>query len=393
MTLDNIDVDAAIKKVRHLLAEETQLSASLRTALEVFLVLVKIMVNRLSLNSRNSSQPPSTDRHTQGEKDGNDDKKGTGRNSGGQTGHVGTTLEKIDHPDVIKTLLVDRTLLPPGDYTLIGYERRQVFDIDIQRVVTEYQAEILQDQQGQRFTGTFPAEVSKAVQYGNGVKVQAVYLSQYQLIPYNRVQEHFQNQLSLPISEGSIFTYNQKAYDLLEAFEQKLIVKLINTRVIHADETGINIGGKTRWLHCVCSPLWTLYYAHEKRGLEAMESMMLLRCFSGILVHDHWKPYFRLACQHALCNSHHLRELTFAHEQEGQSWAKLMIDLLEAMLKAVHAQGGVLSEEHATHYREQYRAILKQGEQECPPPLEPPEKKRKKSAIVKKTKIEREPSK
>ncbi|MDZ4152198.1 MAG: hypothetical protein U1E01_14050, partial [Methylicorpusculum sp.] len=71
-------------------------------------------------------------------------------------------------------------------------------------VVNEYQAEILQYQNMHRFTAAFPAEVSKAAKYGNGVKVQAVYLSQYQLIPYNRVQEHFQNQFSLPISEGSI---------------------------------------------------------------------------------------------------------------------------------------------------------------------------------------------
>ena len=53
-----------------------------------------------------------------------------------------------------------------------------------------------------------------------------MYLSQYQLIPYNRVQEHFQHQLLLPISEGSIFTYNQKAYDLLEEFEQKMAIQI-----------------------------------------------------------------------------------------------------------------------------------------------------------------------
>jgi transposase len=100
--------------------------------------------------------------------------------------------------------MADRSTLPPGDYALIGYERRQVFDIDFHRVVTEYQAEILQNQQRQRFTAPFPPEVTKAAQYGGG-KVQSVYLSQYQLIPYNRGQEHFQHQLSLPFSEGSIF--------------------------------------------------------------------------------------------------------------------------------------------------------------------------------------------
>ena len=168
---------------------------------------------------------------------------------------------------------------------------------------------------------------------------------------------------------------------MLEQFEQKLIVKMLNSKVLHADETGINIGGKTRWLHCVSSPLLTLYYAHEKRGVEAMASMSLLILFSGILVHDHWKPYFKLVCQHALCHAHHLRELAFAHEQEGQAWAKLMIDLLESILKDVYSQGGALSEDQAAHYREQYRAILAQAEIECPPPPERQQTDRKKGRL------------
>jgi transposase len=67
-------------------------------------------------------------------------------------------------------------------------------------VVTEYRAEVLIDQSGNRFTAAFPDAVTKAVQYGNGVKAQAVYLSQYQLIPYQRVQEQFQDQFQLPLS-------------------------------------------------------------------------------------------------------------------------------------------------------------------------------------------------
>ena len=172
MTVDNIDVEATIKKVQQLLAEETQLSTALRSTLEVLLMLVQILANRLSLTSRNSSKPPSTDRFPKRDKS-----EGLGKKSGGQPGRIGMTLEKINNPDVIKPLMVDRSTLPPGDYALIGYERRQVFDIDINRVVTEYQAEILQNQQGQRFTAPFPPEVTKAAQYGVGVKVQSVYLS------------------------------------------------------------------------------------------------------------------------------------------------------------------------------------------------------------------------
>lgn len=357
-------MDATVKKVQQLLAEETHLSPALRSTLEVLILVVQLLVNRLSLNSRNSSQPPSTDRFSVRKKTANDGTK----KPGGQPGRIGTTLKKIDDPDEIESLPVDRSSLPPGEYQDVGYECRQVFDIDIRRLVTEYRAQILQDQNGQRFTAPFPAHVTKAVQYGNGVKAQAVYLSQYQLIPYQRVQEQFQDQLRLPISVGSIYTFNQQAYLALEQFEQKLIVNLLNSRVLHADETGINIDGKTHWLHCLASPQGTLYYAHAKRGMDALKARAVLPRFTGILIHDHWKPYFQLSCLHALCNAHHLRELTHAYEQENQVWAKQMIDLLQAMLHAVNSHNSRLPSALASDYKAQYRAVLKAAEIECPPP-------------------------
>jgi transposase len=273
LTVDNIDVEATIKKVQQLLAEEAHLSSALRAALEVLIVLIQLLANRLSLNSRNSSKPPSTDRFNNGDKNSNDDdnpKQGKKNKPGGQPGRIGSTLQKVDDPDEIKILELDRTTLPPGEYKDDGFESRQVFDIDIRRVVTEYRAEVLVDQFGNRFTASFPEAVTKAVQYGNGVKAQAVYLSQYQLIPYQRVQEQFQDQFQLPISVGSIFAFNQQAYALLEQFELKLIAKMLLSSVLHADETGINIGGKNQWLHCISNPQWTLYYAHAKRGGEAI---------------------------------------------------------------------------------------------------------------------------
>lgn len=206
------------------------------------------------------------------------------------------------------------------------------------------------------------------MQYGNGVKAQAVYLSQYQLIPYQRVQEQFQEQFQLPISVGSIFTFNQQAYALLEQFELKLIPKMLLSAVLHADETGINIGGKNQWLHCISNLQWTLYYAHAKRGGEAIAAKQVLPLLTGILCHDHWKPYFKLNCLHALCNAHHLRELTYVEEQDQQAWAKQVRELLLNIEQAVKVQGGALPEPQAIRYTEQYRALLEQAELECPPP-------------------------
>ena len=52
------------------------------------------------------------------------------------------------------------------------------------------------------------------------------------------------------------------------------------------------MGGKGHWLHSVSNALWTCFYPHEKRGMEAMIAMGILADFNGVLYHDHWKPYF-----------------------------------------------------------------------------------------------------
>src|SRR4051812_5054674 len=61
----------------------------------------------------------------------------------------------------------------------------------------------------------------------------------------------------------------------------------------------------------------------------------LLANVTGIVVHDHWKPYYTLAgVLHALCNAHHLRELKALVEIEKEDWARRMQRLLR---RACHA--------------------------------------------------------
>ena len=124
--------------------------------------------------------------------------------AGGQHGHIGTTLKQVADPDQIKDIKLDRSTLPPGSYRVTGYETRQVVDIDISTFVTEWRAEVIEHQNGKRYVAEFPKDVTRPAQYGIGVKSNAVYLSQYQLIPYNRVEEQFQDQMGIPISIGTI---------------------------------------------------------------------------------------------------------------------------------------------------------------------------------------------
>jgi transposase len=209
-------------------------------------------------------------------------------------------------------------------------------------------------------------------------------MSQYQLVPYKRIEEYFQDQVEIPISAGTIFNFNYDVYHKLEAFEAMVKSRLIESGVCHADETGININGKRVWLHCVSNDLWSYYGPHEKRGLDAMEEMGVLPHFKGILCHDHWKPYFKLDCQHALCNAHHLRELERAWEQDKQEWARDMRKLLLQINQAVDDAGGRLEPEESREFRQKYRDLLDKAENECPPPDE--SKRKNKRGRIKRSK-------
>lgn len=366
MTIENINIDELLASVKKALKEDKKISSGLRTSIELMMVVIGLLANRLGLNSKNSSKPPSSDPNRKKEK------KAKGKKRGAPKGHQGKTLQKVKNPDEIKDLKIDRRQLPKGKYKEVGYESRQVFDLDISVVVTEYRAEILENERGDKFTAEFPEDITNSVQYGNGVKAHAVYLSQYQLIPYARVEEYFRDQIGLPLTAGSIHNFNQKAYEKLETFESRLKEKLINGNILHADETGINIDGKRHWLHGNSNEHWTYLFPHEKRGTEAMDDMGVLSEYHGILVHDHWKPYYKYEnIIHALCNAHHLRELERVWEQDKQKWGKHMKNLLLEMKKETEEAEGELPPEKALKWKTRYRELLREAEKESPPPQKP----------------------
>lgn len=363
MTINDINIDATLEKANVLLAEEKELSPAMRSMVGLLVLLVTLLVNRLNVNSRNSSKPPSKDTDRKKVSKVKDGKK-----AGGQKGHEGVTLQKVDNPDKIEVVKIDRQALPRGKYKDVGYESRQVFDINISRIVTEYQAQILEYDNGDQFVASFPEGVTKAVQYGAELKAHSVYMSQHQLIPYNRIQDYFCNQLQIPISAGTIYNFNHEAYDLLEGFEEEAKGKLANSALLHVDETGININGDGHWLHSASNGLWTYFFPHKRRGIKAMDEIGILPEFMGTLCHDHWKPYYTYDCIHALCNAHHLRELTGVWEEEKHQWAKDTRELLKEICHTVNNAGGLLARSESEKYQQKYVMILQMADAECPPP-------------------------
>ena len=373
MELNHENVKTVIKDAKILLDKEQNISPALLSVIQILLMFVEAMLIRFSLTSRNSSKSPSSDPN----REKTSTRKASERKPGGQPGRVGKNLKQVEDPDEVKIIELDRSTLPKGEYRNAGYETRQVFDFKVTTHVTEYRAQVLMDSQGKKYVASFPEHVKSSTQYGSKVKSTAVYMSQYQMVPYGRINDYFSDQLGLPVSQGSVFNFNQEAYQALDKFENLAKSNLIESSCIHVDETGINLNGKKIWLHTACNDLWTHFSAHVKRGTIAMDVAGILPKFKGVMVHDLWKPYYTYDCQHALCNAHLLRDLTWSREEDDQAWAGDMSKLLISLNKQMKEAGGTLTTQQRQEALSTYENILARAEKECPPPELPPGKKKR----------------
>lgn len=321
---------------------------------------------RLSKNSSNSSKPPSSDGLKKKPKS---QREKSGKKPGGQRGHAGKSLIPTKNPDIIVTHTpanCDGCGLGLDGVAGHCAESRQVFDIPQPKVeVTEHRVEQKKCPCcGTMNRASFPENVRGPVQYGERVQALTVYFAHQHFIPVDRLCQIFEDIFGIALSPGTCSNVAEKLFQQLESFESSLKTYLLAARVLHFDETAMRCEKKLHWVHVASSQVATLYTIHAKRGQEAMDTADILPNFQGIAVHDHWFPYFTYEqVIHALCNTHHLRELTFVYEQEKEDWAKQMKDLLILGKQEVerHAEIGALPRGILRQLDQCYTQIINHG--------------------------------
>jgi transposase len=89
--------------------------------------------------------------------------------------------------------------------------------------------------------------------------------------------------------------------------------------VLHADETGWRLGGKSVWLWCFTCPDATYYMFDHSRGSPAL-SRFFKETFDGILITDFWGAYNSVSCaEHQACLAHLFRELKKVDDQNAST--------------------------------------------------------------------------
>jgi transposase len=291
---------------------------------------------RLGLDSSNSSKPPSSDGLKKKPSIPGSLRVRSDKPSGGQAGHKGDTLKQVATPDWV----IRHEAQACGHCRAVltgamerGVETRQVFDLPEKLIeVTEHQAAVYCCAAcGCETKAGFPEGVAAPAQYGERVGAAAIYLNVQQLIPEDRVAQTMHDLFGAPLlcSASLMAWVNGKAAAFASVAAH--IADLVAVAPVrHLDETGFRIAGRGQWLHTVSTETLTVYRVSEKRGAVPEDLK------GGVVVHDHFKPYYGLAgVAHAFCNAHHLRELKALIELDNEPWATDMRDLLVEANEAV----------------------------------------------------------
>jgi hypothetical protein len=329
-------------------------------------LLIAIFLEKFtSKNSKNSSKPPS-----QTQKDDSAITK-QGANAKGKQGSNTTadntrTVETVTLAKVMQCDVCGQDLRKAACQ---HHERRTKIDIIFEKVVEHVDAEVkLCTNCNATVKGTFPADMPGPLQYGDGLKAFVIDLLLCQMISISRAQNLVKSIIGSVISEATFLKFIERLYEALEPWEVGSIEQLLLSAALNADETSLRVDKKNQWIHVYSAGDITLKFLHKKRGTEAIESINIIPRYGGVIIHDCWSSYLTYHhCEHGLCGSHLVRELTCAIESNGYKWALAMKALLlETCKKASKRKKKTLSKKEYINLQKRYRAILTRGEKELP---------------------------
>jgi transposase len=363
-----------------LVVEQAETIRRLETGVSELRVEVAELRRRLAQNSRNSSRPPSSDGLAKPPAP-KSLRRPSGRKPGGQPGHDGGHLACVADPDETVTHApgrCDGCGLDLAGAAIESSERRQVFDLpEIRLRVVEHLVQRCRCECGELTSGVFPRGVLAPAQYGTRVRALGLYLIAGQHLPYQRTARLLSDWLGAPLSTGTLAAFVRDGAESLDEFLDLVHNQLVESPLVHFDETGARAGGRTRWLHCASTETLTFYAIHDRRGTQGIDHCGVMPNYKGIAVHDGW-PQYRKYTQvtHALCNAHHLRELLAVIEQndQSQSWAvqadRLLRRVNDRVRDAKAAGLQALPERTLAGYRSAWTKIITLGHQQNPPPTD-----------------------
>ena len=319
-----------------------QLICDLRSEIESLKCVVTNLQEEIRLlkNGKKSTTSHTSPSHDIGRSNSISLREKSGKKTGGQPGHKGTTLQMSSTPDDIieyksEHCALCSTAIDPN--TFILQERKQEIVIPpIKARYVEHRSYSNVCTCGYTNVEVLPTHLQAPIQYGASVSAAIAYFFAYQYVPYNRIKHLMLDLYGIALSEGTISNLLSKVANCAKPMYEEIQFKLQESEVVGGDETGTKINGEKGWFHVWQNNTLTFIVAATTRGYQTTKTYFEKGFAKAVYVSDCWAAQLKTpAQQHQLCLAHLLRELTNFEEALNCTWSK---DLKTLFKKAIQVK-------------------------------------------------------
>jgi transposase len=177
-----------------------------------------------------------------------------------------------------------------------------------------------------------------------------------------QIVDVFNFHLQFKVSSGGLVQMWHRLREILVAWYLEIQAQALDSAVLHADETGWRVNGKTYWLWCFTSKDVTYYMIDRRRGSPALKKFFKKE-FAGVLVTDFWGAYNAVVCaRKQKCLPHLLRDLkrTQHYHKPGGDWPEFSKQLKRLIRDSIRLskRRGELTAERFTARRQRLQQRL-----------------------------------
>jgi len=135
----------------------------------------------------------------------------------------------------------------------------------------------------------------------------------------SQIVEVFNFHLQMQVTPGGLVQMWHRLSEILSPWYEQIKREALTSAVLHGDESGWRVNGKTRWLWCFANSTLSYFMIDRSRGQPALMKFFTQE-FGGTLVSDFWGAYNAVVCaQRQTCLVHLLRDLEHVEKYKSPS--------------------------------------------------------------------------
>ena len=178
--------------------------------------------------------------------------------------------------------------------------------------------------------------------YGHGLKAWIAYNRMALRLPLDKISQLFEDMFCVSIASSQIYCLIKQASQYYEYTEEILLKKILESPVVHVDETKINIQGVSQYVWVITDGLHVIFRQTETREPTLIHE--LFDGYLGVLCSDFYGGYDSIDCLQQKCWAHLIRDLNddlrkTPFDTELESFVSEVRDLIVPIFDTVEKYG------------------------------------------------------